>query len=256
MNTPLKSTERFSKTVEHYVKYRPHYPDEIIDLLTTACNLSSHELIADIGSGTGILTKLWLENNYHVMGVEPNKAMRSAGEQFLKDYKNFTSIDGTAENTGLADHSIDLITVAQAFHWFDPVKVKQEFLRILKPKAWCVLLWNFRNSLASSMMYAYEELLLKHGTDYKQVAAENVEDEEIQKFFAPLPTHISIFENVQVFDWDGLRGRLLSTSYLPKPEDAGYEAMIKDAHTIFSAHQKDGKIDFIYDCKCYYGQLA
>ncbi|OGT30674.1 MAG: hypothetical protein A3E87_06850 [Gammaproteobacteria bacterium RIFCSPHIGHO2_12_FULL_35_23] len=256
MSTSIKSTERFSNTVEYYIKYRPHYPQQIIALLIKHCLLGPSKIIADIGSGTGILTKLLLDNNFQVRGVEPNQAMRIAAEQILQNYKNFTSLDGTAEQTTLVSHSIDLITVAQAFHWFDPIKVKQEFLRILKPDGWCVLLWNLRDSLASPFMHAYEELLLKHGTDYKQVAAENVKDEKIRKFFNPLPMNIEIVENIQILDWEGVKGRILSTSYLPKTEDQAYTILMQNAKQIFEHYQQEGKVNFIYQCKCYYGQLS
>ena len=104
----------------NYVRYRPAYPSAVLDLLTSDCGLTAASVIADIASGTGIFTRMLLENGNRVFGVEPNAEMRNAGEEFLRAYPHFTSVAGTAEATTLADHSVDFVTAAQAAHWFDP----------------------------------------------------------------------------------------------------------------------------------------
>ncbi|MDQ3749378.1 MAG: class I SAM-dependent methyltransferase, partial [Acidobacteriota bacterium] len=102
----VDSIERFSNRVENYVKYRPSYPKEVLDLFTAEMNLQKDSVIADIGAGTGISAKLFLENGNQVFGVEPNETMRKAAEEFLKDFSNFKSINGTAENTSLENESV------------------------------------------------------------------------------------------------------------------------------------------------------
>src|SRR5215469_16795520 len=136
--------QRFSNRVTDYARYRPSYPPELLDLLRMECGLQHEQNIADIGSGTGLLTKLFLENGNRVFGVEPNGEMRSAGEEVLRGYPNFTSIDGSAEATTLADSSVDFISAGQAFHWFDVELARGEFRRILKPGGWVVIVWQDR----------------------------------------------------------------------------------------------------------------
>jgi ubiquinone/menaquinone biosynthesis C-methylase UbiE len=156
------STERFSSRVEHYVRYRPGYPPEVLELLKSECGLTADSVIADVASGTGIFTRLLLENGNRVFGVEPNDDMRRAGEEFLAGYPRFTSVAGTAEATTLADHSVDLVTAAQAAHWFNFEKARREFVRILKSGGWTVLLWNDRRIEATAFLRDYEQLVLTY----------------------------------------------------------------------------------------------
>src|ERR1700732_4152215 len=130
------SKQRFSNRVADYVRYRPGYPAEVLTLLRTQCGLKSGHVIADIGSGTGFLSELFLKNGNRVYGIEPNEAMRQAGEEYLASYDGFASINGSAEATTLDDASIDFVSAGQAFHWFEPVVARHEFRRILKPEGW------------------------------------------------------------------------------------------------------------------------
>ncbi len=166
------STQRFSSRVGNYVRYRPAYPSAVLDLLKNECGLTPASVIADIASGTGIFTRMLLENGNRVFGVEPNADMRKAGEEFLRAYPQFTSVAGTAEATTLADHSVDLITAAQAAHWFDREKARREFIRICRPGGWTVLLWNERRTGSTPFLRDYEQLLLEYGTDYQDVRYE------------------------------------------------------------------------------------
>jgi ubiquinone/menaquinone biosynthesis C-methylase UbiE len=176
------STTRFSDRVDNYIKYRPGYPAEIIDYLKTQNILKADSIIADIGSGTGISTEMFLKNSNTVHGVEPNKEMREAAERLLIGYKNFSSINGTAEETTLPIESIDIITAGQAFHWFDIPKAKNEFKRILKHGGFVVLIWNEKQLDSSPFMNAYEEMLLEFGTDYSEVKHENINDKHSAAF--------------------------------------------------------------------------
>ena len=136
--------ERFSSRVADYVRYRPGYPSALLELLRTECGLRPGHVIADIGSGTGFLSELFLKNGNRVYGVEPNKDMRQAGEEYLASYDGFSSIEGSAEATTLDDASVDFITAGQSFHWFAPDAARREFVRILKPGGWMVIAWNDR----------------------------------------------------------------------------------------------------------------
>lgn len=247
------STERFSSRVENYIRYRPSYPQEAIDTLERECGLTRDSVIADIASGTGILTKLLLEHGNRVFGVEPNIDMRRAGEELLKAYPRFTSVNGTAEATTLPDGSADLVTAAQAGHWFDIPKARTEFARILKPTGWLVLLWNERKTSSTSFLRDYEQLLLKYGTDYNEIRHEHT---EVRAFFDPHPFHERTFELKQVFDYAGVEGRLLSSSYAPGPDHPKHAPMLRELRSIFDRHQQNGQVAFEYTTRLYFGKLA
>jgi SAM-dependent methyltransferase len=250
----LDPTKRFSNRVENYLKYRPTYPLEIIPLLESAASLSPESVIADIGSGTGLLTELFLRHGNPVFGVEPNPEMRAAGEKVLANYPKFSSVSGSAEATTLPDHSIDFVVAGQAFHWFDRQKARPEFVRILKPDGWVVLAWNGYRVETSPLMAAYQDLVVRYGTDYSEVQREVVGC-DVESFYAPGSCKCSRFEFQQTFDYEGLKGRLLSASYAPEPNHHGYDQMLTDLRKIFVAQQKDGLVVFAYETELYYGRL-
>src|ERR1700678_1940440 len=171
------STSRFSDRVENYVRYRPGYPPEVMQELKTECGLNPRHVVADVASGTGIWTRLLLENGNPVFGVEPNPEMREAGEGLLGAFPKFTSVAGAAEATTLADHSVDFVTAAQAAHWFDRAGARREFVRILKPGGWLVLLWNERLTDSTAFLREYEQLLLTYATDYQDIRHEHTTSE-------------------------------------------------------------------------------
>lgn len=249
------STRRFSSRVGNYVRYRPGYPAAVLDLLKHDCGLTAASVIADVASGTGIFTRTLLENGNRVFGVEPNAEMRTAGEEFLRAYPAFTSVAGTAEATTLADHSVDLVTAAQAAHWFDREKARREFIRISRPGAWTVLLWNERRTGSTPFLRAYEQLLVEYGTDYQDVRSERA-TQEIEMFFAPSRFEARTFDNHQDFDYPALEGRLLSSSYTPQADDAGYTPMLRELMRIFEKHQVNARVTFEYDARMYYGRLG
>jgi len=250
-----KPTERFTTTVQDYLKYRPSYPHEVLQVLIEECGLSTQSTVADVGSGTGLFSKLLLDFGSTVYAVEPNQAMREAAEDFLKNYKNFYSIDGTAEATTLPSQSIDLVTVGTAFHWFDPVKTKIEFKRILTSPGWVMLMWNVRNQEQSMLIRDYEELILKYGTDYRESNARKFDKTAVADFFSPNQMKVRSFKNIQIFDWQGLQGRLLSASYSLRPGDVNYDTMMQELKKIFNKYQHDGCVEFLYETKLYYGRL-
>jgi ubiquinone/menaquinone biosynthesis C-methylase UbiE len=247
-------TKRFSNRVENYIKYRPGYPQAVIDLLTDECGLTAGSIIADVGSGTGILSEGFLRNGNRVFGVEPNTPMREAGKKLMAAYPKFTSVDGTAETTRLPDASVDIVVAGQAFHWFDQKRARQEFARILKPSGWVALIWNERRLDSTPFLRAYEQMLLKYGTDYEEVRHENVYN-DVAPFFAPYEFKMTAFDNHQVFDFDGAKGRLLSASYVPAAGHENFEPMLDELRAIFEANQQAGEIVFEYDTRVYFGQL-
>ena len=251
----LDPTKRFSDRVENYLKYRPTYPPEIIPLLESECGLTAQSMIADVGSGTGLLTELFLKNGNRVFGVEPNPEMRAAGEKFLASYPKFTSVSAVAEATALPDHSVDLVVAGQAFHWFDRQKAHPEFVRILKPGGWVMLVWNGYRVESSPLMAAYQDLVVRYGTDYSEVQQE-AEGFDVEAFCAPGSCKSARFEFQQSFDYEGLKGRFLSASFVPGPDHPDYEAMLKDLRKVFEANQKDGTVIFAYETVLYYGQLS
>lgn len=247
--------QRFSNRVADYVRYRPSYPAALLDLLRKECSLSTESVIADIGSGTGLLSQLFLKNGNHVFGVEPNQEMREAGEEFLRDYKNFTSINGSAEATNLPDASVDFITAAQAFHWFEPKTTRKEFSRILRPNGWIVILWNDRRISETQFGRDYEDLLVRFGTDYTRVKDAYPERNDIRDFFGEGNFVFRELPNEQVFDFNGLAGRVRSSSYAPTEGHANFAPMMTELEKIFHTHQVNGQVRMEYTTQIYFGQL-
>lgn len=248
------ATSRFSARVDNYVRYRPGYPPEVMETLRNQCGLTGRHVIADIASGTGIWTRILLENGNQVYAVEPNKEMRTAGEKMLAEFSRFKSITGTAEDSGLPNESVDFVTAAQAAHWFNRAAAKREFRRILNPGGWLVLVWNERVTDSTAFLREYEQLLLNYGTDYQEIRHERTTD-EIHEFFAPAPYEERIFPMRQEFDSAGVEGRLLSSSYAPGPEDARHVPMLSELKRIFASHARDGRAVFEYKTRLYFGQL-
>lgn len=246
-------TQRFSSRVDNYARYRPGYPLQVLETLKAECGLVKASVITDIGSGTGLLSKVFLENGNRVFGVEPNQKMRETGEQLLRDCPQFTSVAGTAEATTLPDRRVDFVTAGQAAHWFDREKSRREFERILKPAGWVVLIWNERKTDSTPFLVAYEELLLTYGTDYREVRHEKT-TAEIDTFFAPAPFQERVIEYQQDFDYPALEGRLLSSSYTPQEGDPKYAPMLKELRRIFDAYQEGGRVSFEYYTRMYYGR--
>lgn len=248
------TVERFSNRVANYVKYRPHYPREIIGYLETHCGLNEKSVIADVGCGTGISTKLFLENGNRVFGVEPNAVMRAAAEEYLAAFPNFTPVDGRSNETTLADASLDFVVAAQAFHWFDAERTRPEFKRILKPGGDIVLIWNERQLDTTPFLIEYEAFLLKYADDYANVRHENIAAKELSDFFQT-EYGSATFPNKQVFDLEGLKGRMLSASYMPNESHPLFNTLIEDLRRLFAKHSENGKIEVFYDTNVYHSQV-
>lgn len=248
------SVERFSNRVANYVKYRPNYPGEVVGYLAESCGLTPELVVADVGCGTGISSKIFLENGNRVFGVDPNEAMRSAAVEYLREFENFVPVDGTSTATTLDEGSVDLVVAAQAFHWFDPEPTRIEFERILKPGGHVALIWNERQLDTTPFLKDYEALLIRYANDYGQVRHENISNNEISAFFQA-PFHAATFPNEQVFDLDSLRGRMLSSSYMPTEDDPRYPALVGELQAVFAKHAENGRIRVLYDTRVYTSQF-
>jgi len=247
------SIERFSNRVENYVKYRPTYPVEALGVFLRDMGFTLESVIADVGSGTGLSTKLFLENGNTVYGVEPNASMREAAEEFLRDFPNFHSIDGRSTATTLSDSSIDIVTAAQAFHWFDPEPTRVEFKRILKPGGRVALIWNERQLDTTPFLIEYEQLLLKYANDYTKVRHDNINETALAEFFRA-DFRTATFPNEQVLDFGGIKGRVTSSSYMPAESDERYPAMVGELKTLFDKHAESDRISLLYNTNVFYTQ--
>lgn len=249
----LDSTTRFSSRVANYVRYRPGYPPDVLQTLKSECGLTSVAVIADVGSGTGFLAKLFLENQNRVYGIEPNKEMREAGETVLKEFVRFVSIAGTAEATTLPERSVDFVTAGQAAHWFDAVRARREFVRILKPGGWVVLVWNDRSTDATPLLREIDQLLQSHCPEYTKSQRQG--DEQVRAFFAAVPFSVKTFPSRQEFDYTGLKGRLLSCSYAPLEDHPSHVPMLKELRAIFERYQSNGRVVLEYETRMFYAQM-
>ena len=249
----MNSVERFSDRVENYVKYRPDYPPEVLELFEAEMELMDETVVADVGSGTGISSRLFLENGNTVYGVEPNAGMREAAERYLARFDNFRSVEGTAEKTNLPERSVDIVIAAQAFHWFDPAETRAEFKRILKPGGYIALMWNERQIDSTPFLVEYEQLLLKYANDYTKVRHDKVSDLELLEFFGQRFER-AVFPNAQVLDFEGIKGLAASASYMPVPGEERFGEMTEELGSLFAKHAESGRITVFYDTKVFYSR--
>jgi len=248
-------TQRFSNRAEVYARSRPHYPPAVLNIMEIECGLKKSHKIADVGSGTGLLSELFLQNKTFVYGVEPNQEMRAAAEARLKVYTWFISVAGTAEATTLREHSVEWVTAGQAFHWFDRTKAKAEFLRILKPRG-CVLLASNNRQRTTAFMRAYERVLQQLGPAYQDSCSRNIPPDAYADFFGSTGFKTTAIENHQDLDWEGLRDRFSSSSYTPEQTNPQYEPILAELREVFKNHQQNGKVRFEYLTTVHYGLLT
>jgi SAM-dependent methyltransferase len=252
----LDSTARFSDRVADYAQYRPDYPSALLDWLQRECGVNKGWRVADIGAGTGISSKMFLHAGYRVTAVEPNGPMRTAAERWLQGYVHFDAVDGRADATGLPDASVDLVTVAQAFHWFDEEATRREFVRILRPDGLAAIWWNSRRLRGTRFLEGYEALLLEYGTDYASVAERYADDARMSAWFGSRFRASAWFEHSQQLGFEALRGRLMSSSYAPKPGQPKHEPMLRALRALFDLCAAQGAVSLDYDTRIFAGALA
>jgi ubiquinone/menaquinone biosynthesis C-methylase UbiE len=251
------SKNRFDGRASNYVNYRPSYPQEAIEVIIAAGSLESGEKVADIGSGTGIFSELLVKAGFDVFAVEPNEHMRTAAEDLMKGHNEarFHSVAGSAEQTTLDDHSVGVITAAQAFHWFDPETTRIEMQRILRHDGWLALIWNQRDT-RTPFQQAYEAVLRQYVPDYDHLVHTRINDGMIAEFFEESTLQTQSLLNRQILDLDGLLGRMSSSSYVPSPDLPAFDRIVDDLTALFEQNQQNGKVAFDYETRLFIGQLS
>lgn len=249
----IDSKNRFSDRVDEYAKYRPGYPGSIISFLTEKHSLTPESSIADVGSGTGISSKLFLDLGCQVFGVEPNKEMRDRSKAELQSFEKFIAVDGSAHGTTLPSHSVDFVVVAQALHWFDLKLCKIEFSRILKPNGKVIVLYNQRDEAVSGLAKDYKSLLEKYGRDYKELRHRKHDELVQDNFFKSF--EVKVFSNNQDLNFEGLLGRVQSSSYMPVKGEEKFDLLMSELKSIFDEHNQNGSIRFSYNTHVYVGEI-
>jgi len=253
--TDYKPTERFSKAANYYHKYRPGYPAEIVVFLKDNIGLNPSSIIADIGSGTGILSELFLKNGNTVYAVEPNMEMHKESVKNFLNYKKFYPVYGQAEMTGLDSDSIDVITAGQAFHWFEPAGTSLEFGRILKTGGYVVLIWNKRSN-DDEFSIKYEALLKNYCVEYNRVNHSLIDYKYIKNTFSINDIYEQVFPNQQIMNYDMLSGRLLSCSYAPDSNNPDFKEFFDRLRKLYDEYNENDMIIFKYKTYVYYFQLT
>lgn len=255
-NADIKPTERFSSRADLYDRFRPRYAKAIIPFLEEAIGLAPENIVADIGSGTGILSDLFLQNGNTVYAVEPNTEMRADAEEKFAGDARFHSVPATAEDTMLPDESVDLVVAGQAFHWFNVQQARREFARILKPNGWVALIYNCWNLPGSAVAAAYRRVIDRYGIDFRRVNCQRRIGDDMSQLFAEDGPAEKRFDNPQTYDLEAFRGRAFSSSYAPLPGHPNHEPMTAALRELFEQHAVDGHLVFPYETAVYWGRVA
>lgn len=248
--------ERFTGRADVYQKYRTRYPDTALRSLEQRCGLTSSWQVADIGAGTGMLTELFLEHGNPVIAVEPNAEMRSACEQLSSRFPQLRCVDAMAEATGLPEHSVDIVAAGRAFHWFDPVRARAEFQRILRPQGWVALVSSGRQKGDAPSMRDYEHLLEEHGVDFAQTLHRYNAHQRMDEFFAGGEWWQMEFLGEQQLTLEELAGQTQSLSFAPDPEHPKYAGMQQALREYFDRYQQDGRLHMPTICHLTCGRFA
>lgn len=238
----VAATERFTQTVDDYDKHRPSYPDAAIDWIVETSRIPAHGAIVDLGCGTGISARLFFSRGFRVTGVDPNEAMLARAKERGGD---ITWLRGEASATTLPSDTFDLAIAAQAFHWFDVPRALAEIDRICKKSGAAAAFWNGRAHTPA--MDAYEAFLLAESKEYGNLKTFDRTLEELQAAIGPRARQAS-FPNAQLFDWEGFRGRVFSSSYVVHGVD-DKEAFEAKLRALFDVWSQGGRLEFVYSTK-------
>jgi len=246
--------EKFSGKAAVYAKFRPTYPDAFISYLYSDVGFQTSSVIADIGAGTGIFSKLLASKSRAVLCVEPNSDMLETARRELAGYPNCALVKATAENTTLDNHSVDFVTVAQAFHWFDRSRFKAECKRILRSRGKVVLVWNTRDS-ADSLTIETASINQEFCPDFQGFSrGSEASPSAYADFFKDGCCEHKVFRNSLVFNEAEFIGRNLSGSYAPQ-ESSSYDAYVREIRGLFQRHSKDGTLTVPNITRSYAGEV-
>ena len=246
--------QKFDNKGKLYAKGRPGYPNKLFEHLIENNIISNNSTVADIGSGTGLFTVQLSPSVGKIYAVEPNGDMRRVAEERYEEYDNTVSVDGTAENTSLGEKSVDFVTVAQAFHWFDRPSFKIECQRILKPNGKILLVWNDRDT-SSELIKENYEINCCFCPDFKGSSSGIDFDREAFTDFFEGDFEVVSFRNDLTYNLDAFVARCLSSSYAPKQDDASYEPYVRALEELFGRYESDGTIPYPYIARCYIGSV-
>ena len=249
----LRPTERFGNRVDDYVRYRPSYPEDLLSALLQKTSFAGKD-VADVGSGTGIFSGLLAGLGGRVTAIEPNDAMRAAAESRLQGVPGYRSRKGTSEAIPLPDQSVDLITAAQAFHWFDRSLTKVEFQRVLRPAGWVALVWNERQVEGSPFLLEYEQFLRERCEGYQAADHRNVTEGHLRDFMAPHAMEVLSFPSKQRLNQPEFEGRVMSSSYSPSRDSSHAPQFLSALSSLFSRHEQDGVVELSYLSQLYLSQ--
>lgn len=250
----LNPTGRFSDRVADYVKHRPDYPPAALAAALGATDPDPRTgtglIVADVGAGTGISTRQLADLGARVIAVEPNADMRAAGETTANPLIRWQS--GTAEATGLPAASVDVVVCAQAFHWFRQPEALAEFARILKPQGRVSLVWNCRDR-NDAFTRGYTEAIVAIGGE-SRVETHKFEPGAIERSGRFEPVRMLQFPHAQRMNLEGLLGRALSASYVPK-SGPGHQQIMAALRQLFAQHARDGLVSLRYRTEVYTARL-
>ena len=252
----MEPTERFGDRAAVYSHGRPTYPDSIVAHLREAGALPTDGVVIDIGVGTGLSAEPFLRAGHSVIGIEPNTAMRAVGDERLAHYGRYLSVSGRAEDTTLEARCAHLVVAGQAFHWFDPARAGREARRILVAGGWAALIWNDRPATGTPFLEGYEALLKQYGIDYEQVSHRHVDEDAINRYFAPIRPQTAHFDNSRTLSGDELAALVGSASYMPPPGHPSHAAMSAALVRLFDTHAVAGRVAMRYRTRMHYGPLT
>lgn len=244
----------FNRKGDVYAKARPAYPANLFSYLLERGIIHADCTAADIGSGTGIFTLQLAPFVKKIYAVEPNADMRAEAEAAFASCGNVISVSATAEQTTLAEHSVNVITVAQAFHWFDRKAFRAECQRILASNGNVLLIWNDRDTdspiiqdnFAVNTRFCPRFRGSSNGISFDKAS--------FADFFAVSP-EVTRFDNSLIYDRDAFVLRNLSSSYAPVQGDTHYDRYVQAIHDVFDKHSKNGTVVYPYITRCYLGTV-
>ena len=235
----------FSTKVADYVASRPDYATALLVTLSERCGLAAGACIADVGAGTGILSRSLLERGFQVIAVEPNEAMRAAAEAALAGRAGYRSVAGSAEAMPLAAGSVDLITAAQAFHWFDPVPARRECLRVLKPHGQVALIWNDRTA-DDPLQSVLDDIAARFGGAKRSAMVAQGERANLEVFFGRAEWEEFAWPHEQQLTEAGMQSLVFSRSYIPARDSAAGREVAAEVSRVFHRFATDKWITIRY----------